>query len=167
MSPDRPPSTTECETIIESLNGDMVQQELIIEHQPQVVENSRQNIYYTSEPLNTSSTSMAAPALSSKLVILQQNPSQNSAYMKESDGKVVLVATEQMLLNYTTDKHNMNGSIHSIASNTSDEDLTSLTWLHDTNLLRGNVLSIFNCLTVRNIPKRETVCSDALLYLIV
>lgn len=111
---------------------------------------------------------MAAPALSSKLVILQQNPSQSSAYMKESDGKVVLVATEQMLLNYTTDKHNMNGSIHSIASNTSDEDLTSLTWLHDTNLLRGNVSNHFNLFIRRkNTPKIETVCSNALLYLIV
>lgn len=137
MSPERPPSTTECGTVIESINGDMVQQELIIEHQPHVVENNRQSIYYATETINTSTTTMSAPPISSKLVILQQNPTTNSSYIKETDGKVVLVATEQMLLNYSTDKQSTNGSIHSITSNTSDEDLTSLTWLHDSNVLKG------------------------------
>lgn len=156
MSPDRQRSSSECgETVRDSLNGDMVQQELIIEHQPHVIETiqavsattaaatttNRQNIYYTTGPIGTTQTvTMAAPPIASKLVIVQQSPISNAGFIKEtSDGKVVLVATEQMLLNYSADKHNMNGTTTATMAHTnaSDEDLTSLTWLHDSNLLRG------------------------------
>lgn len=156
MSPDRPPSSSECGTVIETINGDMIQQELIIEHQPHIIDANRPNIFYAStDSINQSASTiigstatMAAtttatvqvipPAIGSKLVIVQQAPGTN--YLKETtDGKVVLVATEQMLLNYSSDKHNLNGSIqHQATSNgNNDEELTSLTWLHDSNLLRS------------------------------
>lgn len=154
MSPDRPPSSNECgRTVTDSLSGDMVQQELIIEHQPHVIETiqaatttANRQIYYTTESMNTiggtaGQTTMAAPSIASKLVIVQQSPTANTGYIKEtSDGKVVLVATEQMLLNYSSDKHSLNGTTTTVShSNASDDDLTSLTWLHDSNLLRGKL----------------------------
>lgn len=43
-------------------------------------------------------------------------------------GNIVLLATEQMEI----------GSLeHSMLTNSTDEELTSLTWLHDKNLLKG------------------------------
>lgn len=48
-------------------------------------------------------------------------------------GNIVLLATEQMEIGSV--EHN---GVHS--SNTTDEELTSLTWLQDKNLLKGNTL---------------------------
>lgn len=54
-----------------------------------------------------------------------------SANDSNTVGNIVLLATEQMEIGSL--EHN---GVHS--NNTTDEELTSLTWLHDKNLLKGN-----------------------------
>lgn len=84
----------------------------------------------------------------SKLLMLQQNHIKDSPIMSTNSSspttpytngqqngstKVVLVTSEPM----ETD-HNRNGKTASASNNGTDEELTSLTWLHDKNLLKGN-----------------------------
>lgn len=51
--------------------------------------------------------------------------------------KVVLLTTESMEID-----HSRNGKTTSTPSNGTDEELTSLNWLNDKNLLKGKVKSI-------------------------
>lgn len=72
----------------------------------------------------------------SKLLVLQQNdcgPAGAASYMtgQENGGKIVLVTTEQMSIDQTSDASTV------ATNNGNDEELTSLTWLHDKNLLKG------------------------------
>lgn len=52
--------------------------------------------------------------------------------------KVVLVTSESMEID-----HSRNGKTTSSSTNGTDEELTSLTWLHDKNLLKGNYNILF------------------------
>lgn len=88
-------------------------------------------------------SSITASMPSSKLLVLQQNhlnsdSSNGNSYLNGQDGnKIVLVTTEQMDIGSSTE-NNQNGSITTVSTNnTNDEELTSLTWLHDKNLLKG------------------------------
>lgn len=53
--------------------------------------------------------------------------------------KVVLVSSEPMEID-----HSRNGKTTASSNNGTDEELTSLTWLHDKNLLKGNYSNLFN-----------------------
>lgn len=85
----------------------------------------------------------------SKLLMLQQNHINEPATIMSTNAssttapyingqqngntKVVLVTSEPMEI-----EHSRNGKTTSSTSNGTDEELTSLTWLHDKNLLKGN-----------------------------
>lgn len=85
----------------------------------------------------------------SKLLMLQQNHIKDSATIvstntssttapyingqQNGSTKVVLVTSEPMEID-----HSRNGKTASATTNGTDEELTSLTWLHDKNLLKGN-----------------------------
>lgn len=84
----------------------------------------------------------------SKLLMLQQNHIKDSTIMSSTTSstvapyingqqngstKVVLVTSESMEID-----HSRNGKTASSSQNGTDEELTSLTWLHDKNLLKGN-----------------------------
>lgn len=85
----------------------------------------------------------------SKLLMLQQTHIKDSTIMSTTTSsaaapyingqqngstKVVLVTSEAMEID-----HSRNGKTTSASSNNgTDEELTSLTWLHDKNLLKGN-----------------------------
>lgn len=84
----------------------------------------------------------------SKLLMLQQNHIKDSTIMSTATSataaapyingqqngstKVVLVTSESMEID-----HSRNGKTTTPSSNGTDEELTSLTWLHDKNLLKG------------------------------
>lgn len=77
---------------------------------------------------------------SSKLLVLQQSP---TTYINGNDstnigGSILLVATEQMDLGH----HNGNIRAISTTNSNNDEELTSLTWLHEKNVLKGNFIGI-------------------------
>lgn len=70
----------------------------------------------------TTSTSSVAPAATTTT---------NYLHGQDNGGKIVLVTTEQMTIDPTND-------VNTVTSNNgNDEELTSLTWLHDKNLLKG------------------------------
>lgn len=82
---------------------------------------------------------IASTMPSSKLLVLQSNdggaPTASTSYLNGPDGsKIVLVTTEQMV--GAIDQH-QNGTTTVSSNSTNDEELTSLTWLHDKNLLKG------------------------------
>lgn len=84
----------------------------------------------------------------SKMLMLQQNHIKDSATIMSTNAssttapyingqqngstKVVLVTSETMEID-----HSRNGKTTSSTNNGTDEELTSLTWLHDKNLLKG------------------------------
>lgn len=86
----------------------------------------------------------------SKLLIMQQNQIKDSTTVMSTNSsstaavpyingqqngstKVVLVTSEPMEID-----HSRNGKTTTSSNNGTDEELTSLTWLHDKNLLKGN-----------------------------
>lgn len=82
---------------------------------------------------------IASTMPSSKLLVLQSNDggasTATTSYLNGQDGsKIVLVTTEQMV--GTIDQH-QNGTTTVSSNSGNDEELTSLTWLHDKNLLKG------------------------------
>lgn len=82
---------------------------------------------------------IASTMPSSKLLVLQSNDggasTASTSYLNGQDGsKIVLMTTEQMV--GAIDQH-QNGAATVSSSSTNDEELTSLTWLHDKNLLKG------------------------------
>lgn len=79
--------------------------------------------YKDSTVMSTTTSSAAAPYING-----QQN----------GNTKVVLVTNESMEID-----HNRNGRTTSSSNNGNDEDLTSLTWLHDKNLLKGNFIQLY------------------------
>lgn len=166
MSPERPPSS-DGGPILESPNmvlstipiesGHVLQQQ----HQPQpqqMPQQYHQNISHATN--NGNYATSPSSTTSSKLLVLQPNQlndgyitskcevelkccclcavelicpfSQNIQTANDSSavGNIVLLATEQMEIG--TLEHN---GVHS--NSTTDEELTSLTWLHDKNLLKG------------------------------
>lgn len=162
MSPERPPSS-DGGPILESPNmvlssipiesGHVLQQQQHQQQMPQQYQNVNHAItngnYYATSPSSTTS---------SKLLVLQPNQLNDSfitsrehfdvlmdaenvdeqfvfsfltpANDANAVGNIVLLATEQMEIGSL--EHN---GVHS--NSTTDEELTSLTWLHDKNLLKG------------------------------
>lgn len=134
------------------------------------------SLYKTIAAVTTSTTTMPA----SKPIVLQQNhhvidistENANSsssssssatqtignAYVNgQQNGKIVLVTTEPMEI-----EHSRNGSTNTTATPTSnngnDEELTSLTWLHDKNLLKGKVRKLYLFLNVQPVLcKKQTI----------
>lgn len=111
--------------------------------------NTHQQIVRIASPAG-SATSVSATSVklatiastmpSSKLLVLQSNDGSAStastSYLNGQDGsKIVLVTTEQMV--GAIDQHQQNGTTTVSSNTTNDEELTSLTWLHDKNLLKG------------------------------
>lgn len=94
------------------------------------------NVSTTSVKLATIASTMP----SSKLLVLQSSndgsaSTAGTSYLNGQDGsKIVLVTTEQMVA--AIDQH-QNGITTVTSNTTNDEELTSLTWLHDKNLLKG------------------------------
>lgn len=92
----------------------------------------------------------------SKLLMLQQNHIKDSTIMstaasataaapyingqQNGNTKVVLVTSDSMEID-----HSRNGKTTTPSSNGTDEELTSLTWLHDKNLLKGTTNQSHNC----------------------
>lgn len=97
----------------------------------------------------TSTTNLTPSTIimpSSKLLVLQQSNlndgssstttySINGTDSTNIGGKYVLVATEQMDI----DHHNGNIRAITTTNPNNDEELTSLTWLHEKNVLKGNI----------------------------
>lgn len=84
---------------------------------------------------------IASTMPSSKLVVLQSNEggasTATTSYLNSQDGsKIVLVTTEQTV--GAIDQH-QNGMTTASSNTANDEELTSLTWLHDKNLLKGKL----------------------------
>lgn len=112
--------------------------------QPKIISNSTSIQFSISQKQFVNTNTMPA----SKLLMLQQNHIKDSPIMSTNSGssttpysngqqngstKVVLVTSEPMEMD-----HNRNGKTATAANNGNDEELTSLTWLHDKNLLKGN-----------------------------
>lgn len=107
-----------------------------------------------SDPSKSSTTIVlgASTMPASKLLMLQQNHIKDSTTIMSTNAgstaavpytngqqngstKVVLVTSEPMEID-----HSRNGKTTTSSNNGTDEELTSLTWLHDKNLLKGNKL---------------------------
>lgn len=154
MSPDRP--TTHCDgsSALEATNMvlSLESSQVILHHHP----------HYNSTTQNgniTTYTSTTSPTMSSsKVLVLQQNHESYitskcfflsllfgifltwvffwfcfAANENNGVGNIVLLATEQL---------DPSSPIRDISGN-NDEDLTSLSWLHDKNLLKGMFVYIF------------------------
>lgn len=94
-----------------------------------------------------------------KLLTLQQNHIKDATIMstnvssanvpyingqQNGNTKVVLVTSESI----ETLDHSRNGKTTSSSNNGTDEELTSLTWLNDKNLLKGNYCIRYACLSI-------------------
>lgn len=109
-----------------------------VSNQPKIISAQGSITFATSQP--------GAKMPASKLLMLQQNHIKESPIMSTSANstpayingqqngqtKVVLVTSEPMEID-----HSRNGKTTSSTNNGTDEELTSLTWLHDKNLLKG------------------------------
>lgn len=130
----------------------------IIKHKkPQLITNIKNNNFSNNHQIVTITSSSAGGTStgklttitstmpSSKLLVLQQNHLNDSTgtttYVNgQEGGKIVLVATEQMDVSNSLENHANGTTIAAVpANNTNDEELTSLTWLHDKNLLKGKI----------------------------
>ncbi|XP_037051527.1 uncharacterized protein LOC119085200 isoform X2 [Bradysia coprophila] len=144
MSPERPPSS-DGGPALESPNmvlssipiesGHVLQQQ---HHQQIQQQQYHQSISHAITNGNFAYATSPSSTTSSKLLVLQPNQL-NDSYITTNDsnavGNIVLLATEQMEIGSV--EHN---GVHS--NSTTDEELTSLTWLHDKNLLKVNNLGI-------------------------
>lgn len=115
--------------------------------------------------VTTSTPLLKATMPASKYIMLQQNHLRetvadnstvsttiaNSYVNGQQNGKIVLVTTEPMEI-----EHSRNGNTNTTASSTTnngnDEELTSLTWLHDKNLLKGTQIHLDYRLSIYATP---------------